>query len=181
MPQGFRGPQVCKIVGITYRQLDHWDRTGLLSPSLVPAKGSGTQRLYSYQDVVQLRIIKQLKDAGVSLQRARKAIEFLRESGSDLAAASLVLGAADSVLVRDGGELLDVLRGGQGVFNVVPLGGLVEEVEAAILELTPEAPPASRLEEAPGRPAHSAASEHGGDTSLLALPQEGRVAGGTSS
>src|SRR5579872_6546190 len=138
MAQGFRGPQVCKIVGISYRQLDHWDRTGLLSPSLVPAKGSGTQRLYSYQDVVQLRIIKQLREAGVSLQRARKAVEFLRESGSDLTAANLVIGARGSVLARDGGELLDVLRGGQGVFNVVPLGGLVDEVEAAILQLAPE-------------------------------------------
>ena len=99
MPQeGYRGPQVCKIVGITYRQLDHWDRTGLKSPSLEQAKGSGTQRLYSYQDVVELRIIKQLLDAGVTLQRARKAIDFLRESGDDLASASLVLGAAGSVL-----------------------------------------------------------------------------------
>jgi DNA-binding transcriptional MerR regulator len=138
MAQGFRGPQVCKIVGISYRQLDHWDRTGLLSPSLVPAKGSGTQRLYSYQDVVQLRIIKQLRDAGVSLQQARKAVDFLRESGGDLASASLVLGANNSVLARDGDELLDVLRGGQGVFNVVALGGLVGEVDAAILEMAPE-------------------------------------------
>lgn len=178
MPQGFRGPQVCKIVGISYRQLDHWDRTGLLSPSLVPAKGSGTQRLYSYQDVVQLRVIKQLKDAGVSLQRARKAVEFLRESGSDLAASSLVLGAADSVLVRDGDELLDVLRGGQGVFNVVPLGGLVEEVEAAILELTPEAP---GTVEPSAQPAGAVDPLDSGDGALEALHHPPRAAGGSSS
>ena len=135
MPEGFRGPQVCSIVGISYRQLDHWDRTGLLSPSLVRAKGSGTQRLYSYRDVVALRIIKQLLDAGVTLQRARRAIEFLRFYGEDLSTASLVLGAADSVLVRDGEELLDLLRGGQGVFNVVPLDGVVGHVDAAIVEL----------------------------------------------
>jgi DNA-binding transcriptional MerR regulator len=135
MSQGFRGPQVCSIVGISYRQLDHWDRTGLLSPSLVRAKGSGTQRLYSYRDVVALRIIKQLLDAGVTLQRARRAIEFLRFSGEDLSAASLVLGAADSVLVRNGEELLDLMRGGQGVFNVVPLDGVVGHVDAAIVEL----------------------------------------------
>lgn len=138
MRQGFRGPQVCKIVGISYRQLDHWDRTGLLSPSLVPAKGSGTQRLYSYQDVVQLRVVKQLRDAGVSLQRARKAVEFLRDSGGDLTSASLVLGAKNSVLARDGDELLDVLGGGQGVFNVVALGGLFGDVDAAILQLSPD-------------------------------------------
>jgi DNA-binding transcriptional MerR regulator len=134
--QGYRGPQVCKIVGITYRQLDHWDRTGLLRPSLALARGSGTQRLYSYRDVVVLRIIKQLLDAGVTLQRARKAIGFLRESlGDDLASANLVLGANDSVLARDGEELLDLLRQGQGVFNVVPLSGVVDDVASRIVEL----------------------------------------------
>jgi DNA-binding transcriptional MerR regulator len=137
-PQGYRGPQVCKIVGITYRQLDHWDRTGLKSPSLVPAKGSGTQRLYSYQDVLELRIIKQLLDAGVTLQRARKAIDFLRESGEELASASLVLGAAGSVLVRDDEELLDLLKGGQRVFNIVALSGVVGDVDAAIVEIVGE-------------------------------------------
>ncbi len=138
-PQGYRGPQVCKIVGITYRQLDHWDRTGLVSPSLASARGSGTQRLYSYRDVVVLRIIKQLLDSGVTLQRARRAIEFFRESVSeDLASASLVLGASDSILARNGEELLDLLRGGQGVLNVVPLSDVVTQVEAGILELAGE-------------------------------------------
>jgi DNA-binding transcriptional MerR regulator len=134
--QGYRGPQVCKIVGISYRQLDHWDRTGLIRPSLALARGSGTQRLYSYRDVVVLRIIKQLLDAGVTLHRARKAIGFLRESlGEDLASANLVLGANDSVLARDGEELLDLLRQGQGVFNIVPLSGVVDDVANRIVEL----------------------------------------------
>jgi DNA-binding transcriptional MerR regulator len=138
--QGYRGPQVCKIVGITYRQLDHWDRTGLLRPSLAAARGSGTQRLYSYRDVVVLRIIKQLLDSGVTLQRARKAIDFFRDSvGDDLASANLVLGAQDSVLARNGDELLDLLRGGQGVFNVVPLSGVVDDVRSRIFELGAEA------------------------------------------
>lgn len=146
--QGYRGPQVCKIVGITYRQLDHWDRTGLLSPSLATARGSGSQRLYSYRDVVVLRIIKQLLDSGVTLQRARKAIDFFRDAvGDDLASASLVLGASRSVLARDGEELLDLLRGGQGVFNVVPLSGVVTDVEAGILEFGDDAASAS----SPGR------------------------------
>jgi len=133
--EGYRGPQVCKIVGISYRQLDHWDRTGLKSPSLEQAKGSGTQRVYSYQDVVELRIIKQLLDGGVTLQRARKAIDFLRESGDDLASASLVLGPAGSVLVRDDEELLDLLRGGQRVFNVVALAGVKGDVDSAIVRI----------------------------------------------
>ena len=89
---GYRGPQVCKIVGITYRQLDYWARTDLVRPSVCDANGSGTQRLYSYRDLVELKVIKRLLDAGISLQAARKAIEYLREQlGDDLASAHLVL------------------------------------------------------------------------------------------
>jgi DNA-binding transcriptional MerR regulator len=129
----YRAPQVCKIVGITYRQLDYWARTGLLRPSVSDAKGSGSQRRYSYLDVVELRVIKQLLDAGVNLQKARRAIEALRESGEDIATASLVVADEKSVLVQSGEEIVDLLKGGQGVFNIVPLGGLVNELEAAIV------------------------------------------------
>lgn len=130
---GYRGPQVCSIVGITYRQLDYWARTGLLRPSLADAKGSGSQRLYSYRDLIELKVVKQLLDAGVSLQRARKAIECLRGSlGGDVAASSLVLAGADSLLARTDGEVVDLLRGGQGVLNIVPLAPVVGELQAAI-------------------------------------------------
>ncbi|MGH9295399.1 MAG: MerR family transcriptional regulator [Acidimicrobiales bacterium] len=132
---GFRGPQVCSIVGITYRQLDYWARTGLLRPSLADARGSGSQRLYSYGDLLELKVIKQLLDAGLKLQQARRAITCLRESGEDLASASLVLASAASVLVRTGDEIVDLLKGGQGVFNVVPLAGVIGEIDAAILEV----------------------------------------------
>lgn len=142
---GYRGPRVCKIVGITYRQLDYWARTGLLRPSLVDAKGSGSQRLYSYGDVLELKVIKRLLDAGVNLQHTRRAIECLRQSGSDLATANLVIGAGSTVLARSGEEIVDLLRGGQGVFNIVPLAGVVNEIDAAILvfeESRAEATPA---------------------------------------
>lgn len=133
---GYRGPQVCKIVGITYRQLDYWARTDLLRPSLADARGSGTQRRYSYRDLVALKVIKGLLDAGVSLQRARQAIGYLRgHLGEDLAAASLVVDESRSVLVRSGEEILDLVRQGQTVLNVVPLAGLVEQLEATISEL----------------------------------------------
>jgi len=133
---GYRGPQVCKIVGITYRQLDYWARTDLLRPSLADARGSGTQRRYSYRDLVALKVIKGLLDAGVSLQRARQAIGYLREHlGEDLAAASLVVDENRSVLVRSGEEILDLVRQGQTVLNVVPLAGLVQQLEATISEL----------------------------------------------
>jgi len=134
--EGFRGPQVCSIVGITYRQLDYWARTGLLVPSITEAKGSGTQRRYSYRDVLELKVIKQLLDAGLSLTSARKAVECLREDlGEDVAAANLVINGSGSVLARSGDELIDVLRGGQGVLSLVPMAGVVSELEAAITEL----------------------------------------------
>jgi DNA-binding transcriptional MerR regulator len=134
--EGFRGPQVCSIVGITYRQLDYWARTGLMRPSLADARGSGTQRLYSYTDLLELKVIKQLLDAGVKLQQARRAIECLRAGlGADLATANLVLAGHGSILVQTGEEIVDLLRGGQGVFNIVPLAPVVGELDAAILDL----------------------------------------------
>ena len=134
--EGFRGPQVCSIVGITYRQLDYWARTNLLRPSISEARGSGTQRRYSYRDLLELKVIKQLLDAGVSLQSARRAIECLRDNvGGDVASANLVLNGSSSVLARTDGEVVDLLRGGQGVLNIVPLAGVKEELDAAILEL----------------------------------------------
>jgi DNA-binding transcriptional MerR regulator len=135
---GYGGPQVCKIVGITYRQLDYWARTDLLRPSLVDAQGSGSQRRYSYRDLVALKVIKSLLDAGLSLQTARKAIDYLRDHlGEDLASASLVLDGSRSVLVRTGEDIVDLVRQGQGVLNIVPLAGLVEQLEASIHELAP--------------------------------------------
>jgi DNA-binding transcriptional MerR regulator len=133
---GFHGPQVCGLVGITYRQLDYWARTGLLQPSVASAQGSGSRRVYSYSDVLELKVIKQLLDAGVSLRSARRAVECLRDDlGADLASANLVLTGTSSVLARTNGEVVDLLAGGQGVFNVVPLAGVVEELEADIVRL----------------------------------------------
>jgi DNA-binding transcriptional MerR regulator len=130
---------VCKLVGITYRQLDYWARTNLIRPSVADAKGSGTQRRYAYTDLVELKVIKSLLDAGVSLQSARKAIEYLRTNlGEDIASASLVLNGSGSVLARTDGEIVDLVRKGQGVLNIVPLGGMVDELDAAIHELRPD-------------------------------------------
>jgi DNA-binding transcriptional MerR regulator len=134
-PAGFRGPQVCSVVGITYRQLDYWARTDLLRPSLTDAKGSGSQRRYSYTDLLQLKVIKRLLDSGISLRSARRAIEFLRSAGEDLATANLVIDEGRTVLAHSGEEIIDLLRGGQGVLNIVPLAGVVSELDAAITDL----------------------------------------------
>jgi DNA-binding transcriptional MerR regulator len=134
--EGFRGAQVCSVVGITYRQLDYWARTGLLRPSITDATGSGSQRRYSYGDVLELKVIKRLLDAGLKLQQARQAVECLRgDLGADLGSSQLVLAGARSVLAHSNGEVVDLLAGGQGVFNILPLSSVVSELEASIVEL----------------------------------------------
>ncbi len=151
---GYRGPQVCKIVGITYRQLDYWARTDLVRPSVCDAAGSGTQRLYSYRDLVELKVVKKLLDAGVSLQRARRAIEYLREHlGEDVAAANLILDGPRSVLALTGDQVVDLLRAGQGVLNIVPLAPVVQELAAEIHQLGQLDVAASAATDTPARTA----------------------------
>jgi DNA-binding transcriptional MerR regulator len=116
---GYRGPQVCKVVGITYRQLDYWARTGLVRPSVMDANGSGTQRLYSFRDLIELKVIKQMLDAGISLQSARKAVESLREFDEGLASVRVVIQGPNVVLAQSDEQVMDLLRGGQGVLSVV--------------------------------------------------------------
>jgi len=161
---GFRGPQVCKIVGITYRQLDYWARTDLIRPSIADARGSGTQRRYSYRDLVELKVIKGLLDAGVALQTARRAVEYLRTTlGDDIASATLVTDGSGSVLVRTDGELVDLVRKGQGVLSIVALGGVKEALDAAITDLpvaVPKTSPAAHPSQA--QAAHPAASAKAG-------------------
>ena len=136
--QGYSGTRAAQIVGITYRQLDYWARTGLVRPSVAEAKGSGTQRRYSYRDLLRLKVIKSLLDAGIKLESVREVFDFLREQlGEDVTTANLVINGKRSVLVRSGDELIDVLQKGQGVLNVLPLAGVKEELDAAIVELRP--------------------------------------------
>lgn len=130
---GFSGPMVCRLTGVTYRQLDYWARTELVTPSLVAAQGSGSKRKYSYSDVLEVKVIKALLTSGVALARARQAVECLRNSlGADLASSSLVMSDVGSVLAHDDGDLVDLLRGGQGVFNIVPLANVVAELTTTI-------------------------------------------------
>ena len=125
---GFSGPTVCRLTGVTYRQLDYWARTDLVTPSITPAHGSGSKRTYSDTDVLEVKVIKSLLDSGVSLSRARQAVECLRDAlGADLSSSSLVLSDNGSVLADYDG-LVDLLRGGQGVFNVVSMANMVAEL-----------------------------------------------------
>ena len=131
----FSGPMVCRLTGVTYRQLDYWARTGLVTPSITPAMGSGSKRKYAYLDVLEVKGIKSLLTSGVSLARARQAVECLRNSlGADLASSSLVMSDTGSVLAHSDGDLVDLLRGGQGVFNIFNLAGVVAELTTTIRE-----------------------------------------------
>lgn len=136
MQDGYSGKRAAEICGITYRQLDYWARTDLVRPSLVDANGSGTRRRYSYRDLLELKVIKTLLDAGIRLESVRTAFEYLRDHlGEDVASAQLVISGGSAVLVRDGVELIDVLRKGQGVLNFLALGDVQAELDSAIIEL----------------------------------------------
>src|SRR3546814_10022168 len=130
--EGFSGREAADIVGITYRQLDYWARTDLIRPSLADAKGSGSRRRYSYRDLIELKLIKTLLDAGQRLERIRPAFDYLRDLDDDLTAMQLVIAGESVVLVREG-ELPDVVNRyqGQGVLTFLALDGVVEPVKAA--------------------------------------------------
>lgn len=135
---GFRGPVACSVTGISYRQLDYWARTGLVVPGIRPAGGSGTQRLYSFRDILLLKIVKSLLDAGISLQQIRQAINHLRERGNDDVSGITLM--SDGVSVYEcttEDEVYDLLRGGQGMFAIA-LDGVVRDIEGTLTELPSE-------------------------------------------
>ena len=117
--QGYRVPEVCRIVGITYRQLDYWARTGLVTPSVREAGGSGTQRLYSFQDLVQLRVIKKLLDTGISLQKVRRAVVYMREHmGTQPSSVTLASDGVRIYACQSEDQIIDLVKRGQGVFAI---------------------------------------------------------------
>jgi DNA-binding transcriptional MerR regulator len=133
----FSGKRAAEIVGITYRQLDYWARTDLVRPSVADAQGSGSRRQYSYRDLLELKVIKDLLDAGIKLESVRNVFSFLRENlGEDIVSANLVI-AGHQVLIRRDEEIIDVVKQGQGVLNILPLSGVKDELDAAIIELYP--------------------------------------------
>ncbi len=141
---GYSGAKAAEIVGITYRQLDYWARTDLVRPSLADATGSGSRRLYSYRDLLELRVIKSLLDAGIKLESVREVFAYLRDNlGEDVTTANLVIQGNQAVLVRDGGELIDLVKQGQGVLNVLPMAHVVDDLEHRIVELRVDQPAAS--------------------------------------
>jgi DNA-binding transcriptional MerR regulator len=137
---GYRGPTACSAAGITYRQLDYWARTGLVEPSVRAAHGSGSQRLYSFRDILVLKVVKRLLDTGVSLQNIRAAVQHLRDRGvADLAQITLMSDGASVYECTSADEVIDLVQGGQGVFGIA-VGRVWREVEGSLAELPSERP-----------------------------------------
>jgi DNA-binding transcriptional MerR regulator len=139
----YRAPQVCSLVGISYRQLDYWARTGLITPSVQQASGSGSQRLYSFSDVVQLKVVKRLLDAGMSLKKIRKAMEILSAelaSESPLSDVTLLSDGNTIYAAHSASEVVDVFKGGQGVFGIA-VGPVEDELVGEIRNLFPDQAP----------------------------------------
>ena len=135
---GYRGPTACAAAGITYRQLDYWARTALVEPSVRAAHGSGSQRLYSFRDILVLKVVKRLLDTGISLQQIRAAVDHLRDRGtSDLARLTLMSDGVSVYECASADEVVDLLAGGQGVFGIA-LGRIWQEVDGTLAELPAE-------------------------------------------
>ena len=132
---GYRGPTACSAAGISYRQLDYWARTALVEPSVRAAHGSGSQRLYSFRDILVLKVVKRLLDTGISLQQIRAAVQHLRDRGSDdLAQVTLMSDGVSVYECTSADEVVDLLAGGQGVFGIA-LGRVWREVEGDLAVL----------------------------------------------
>ena len=135
---GYRGATACSAAGITYRQLDYWARTGLVEPSVRTATGSGTQRLYGFRDILVLKVVKRLLDAGVSLQNIRIAVDYLRNRGiTELERMTLMSDGASIYECSSPDEIIDLLQGGQGVFGIA-VGKVWTEVEGSLAILQGE-------------------------------------------
>lgn len=140
---GYRGPTACQIAGITYRQLDYWARTGLVEPSIRGAQGSGSQRLYSFKDILTLKIVKRLLDTGVSLQNIRAAVEHLHHRGvAELSNITLLSDGNSVYECSSPEEIFDLIRDGQGVFGIA-ISATVKELTGSITHF-----PVERIESA---------------------------------
>ncbi|MEA1903357.1 MAG: helix-turn-helix domain-containing protein [Actinomycetota bacterium] len=131
--QAFTAEQACRLSNCTHHQLRYWDRVGLVSPSLQATGGRpGVRRLYSFRDLVALRVVRSLLDNGMSLQRVRRAWDYLRREGdmeNHLSDVKLVTDGLSIFRVSsDDGELMDALREGQLAFFVA-IDEIAREVE----------------------------------------------------
>lgn len=138
----FNSKTVSKITGLSFRQVDYWDRTHFIKPSISEASGYGSVRLYSFHDLIQLKVAKTLMDKGVSLQKIRKAINYLKKNMPEIEKPLAELkfltdGDTIFVLTKDRKKIIDTLKSGQLVFSLA-LGEMVEELKGEIMALQKE-------------------------------------------
>jgi DNA-binding transcriptional MerR regulator len=137
-------PKACKIIDITYRQLDYWVRTNLVIPSISDGKGSGSQRLFSFEDLLKLKIIKSMLDAGLNLKKIRQCINYCEDVlDKNLSSCSIVFDSTNSMFIQDDVQLLDAIKHGQGVLNILPLESLSDKLK---LEVSSNGESRSQLE-----------------------------------
>jgi DNA-binding transcriptional MerR regulator len=154
--QGFGRDEVMRAAGISYRQLDYWARTKLLVPSVLDARGSGSKREYSFADIVKARTVKKLLDAGVSLPKIRKAIDFVRnEMGRPLEEVTIVSNGRNVYARTSPNEIVDLLRGGQAVFAIA-VDAVYQEMQGTVAEFKRRTAELERAE------APEASEAHGG-------------------
>jgi len=135
---GFTALQASRFTGTTGNQLRYWDKIGLVKPNIQETGGRpGVRRLYGFRDLVALKVIKSLLDGGMSLQRVRRAYEYLRENAGldeELSSVKLVTdGKSIFKITRDDGEILDMLRQGQMAFFIA-IDRLAVEIEGDVTE-----------------------------------------------
>lgn len=138
----FNTKTVVKLTALTQRQIDYWDRTHFIKPSLKEAAGYGTGRLYSFEDVVQLKVAKTLIDKGVSLQKIRRSINYLKKNFPDVKkplAEMRFLTDSETIFVITKNEkaILDTLARGQMVFALA-IGEIIEQLKGEVKNISQE-------------------------------------------
>ncbi|HPX19335.1 MAG TPA: MerR family transcriptional regulator [Deltaproteobacteria bacterium] len=132
----FNTKTVARILGLTTRQIGYWDKTNLIKPSVQEAAGYGSVRLYSFSDLIQLKVAKALKDAGISIQKMRKALIYLEKNMPDIdkPLANLKFlsdGESIFVITKDKKTIIDTLNRGQVVFTFL-LDDIINELKGTV-------------------------------------------------
>jgi hypothetical protein len=133
IPDGFPTEIAASLGRVSRSLLENWARTGFLSPS-VPAPRRGVSGLYSFRDVVAIRVASNLREAGISHQALRRVVAYLSgrkglSATEALASTCLVTDGLDVFEVTDEASISTLRRPGQRVLFVVPFGELVTELQ----------------------------------------------------
>jgi predicted RNase H-like HicB family nuclease len=136
----FNSRMVSKIIGTPIRVIDYWDRTNFIKPSVNEASGYGSMRLYSFTDLIQFKVAKFLRDQGLSLQKIRKSLNFLRKHLPEIEKPLAQLrfltdGETIFVLTNKNREIIDTLKKGQYVLSIA-IGELINELKGETSKMT---------------------------------------------